>query len=118
MTPPSFLRRLLAILYDSLLLACLILFATLLFYWIAGNYFSHDPILRIVYQSYLLILSYLFFGWFWTHGGADPGYARLATASTAADRSPADYLETGAGPLPGRDPVMAGSRPWFPLGAY
>ena len=73
MTPSSFLRRLLAILYDSLLLACVILFATLLFYWIAGNNFSRDPILRIVYQSYLLILSYLFFGWFWTHGGQTLG---------------------------------------------
>ncbi len=73
MATPSFLRRLLAILYDSLLLACVILVATLLFYWVAGDNFSHDPILRIVYQSYLLILSYLFFGWFWTHGGQTLG---------------------------------------------
>ncbi len=67
----GFFRRLAALLYDLLLLVALLFFATaLLLPFNAGEAFTRD---QIFYPIYLLVVSFLFYGWFWTHGGQTLG---------------------------------------------
>ena len=66
----SLIRRLAAILYDSLLLLSLLLIATILA--VAANHgqrIESNPF----FSLYIYIVAYTFFGWFWTHGGQTLG---------------------------------------------
>lgn len=74
-SPPSLLRHLAVIVYDLLLLASVLLFAAAIAVGInalvtggqaitAGNPF---------FFIYLIAVSFLFYGWFWTHGGQTLG---------------------------------------------
>ena len=70
-TSPGFLRRAGAMLYDTLLLAGVLFFATA-----AALPFNHGQAFKseqYFYPLYLLIISFLFLGWFWTHGGQTLG---------------------------------------------
>jgi uncharacterized RDD family membrane protein YckC len=69
--PCSLLRRLGAIVYDALLLLALLFIATIPVLIINHGHpvAAADPL----YQGYLLLVSFLFFGWFWTHGGQTLG---------------------------------------------
>ncbi len=69
---PGLARRLAAICYDALLLAGLLL--------IAGAPLPLVPEsaqklwwVRLIIQTYLLAWCFLFFGWFWVHGGQTLG---------------------------------------------
>lgn len=68
----SLLIRLMAILYDSLLLFALLMIATLPFTLITGGP-PQTPWSRLGLQLYLLLIIFLFFGWFWRHGGQTLG---------------------------------------------
>ncbi|MEN8260121.1 MAG: RDD family protein, partial [Pseudomonadota bacterium] len=69
--PPGFFRRLGAIFYDSLLLLSVLFVATaLILPFNEGEAFHSN---QHYYPLFLLILSLLFFGWFWTHGGQTLG---------------------------------------------
>ncbi|MCX7066322.1 MAG: RDD family protein [Methylococcales bacterium] len=68
---PSFLCRLVIVFYDFLLLIALLFLATaLLLPFNAGQAFTHQ---QLFYPIYLLIVSFIFYGWFWTHGGQTLG---------------------------------------------
>lgn len=68
---PGFFRRLAAIFYDSILLLALLFAATaLLLPFNSGSAFTPN---QTFYLFYLIIVSFLFFGWFWTHGGQTLG---------------------------------------------
>jgi len=68
---PGFLRRSAAMLYDFLLLLAILFVATaLLLPFNSGKAFSSG---QIAYPIYLLLVSFLFYGWFWTHGGQTLG---------------------------------------------
>lgn len=69
--PAGLLRRLGAILYDSLLLFAVLFFATALVLPLTGGQAiaPHNPF----YTSYLFFVSFFFFAWFWTHGGQTLG---------------------------------------------
>jgi uncharacterized RDD family membrane protein YckC len=68
---PGFLCRLIIIVYDFLLLIAVLFFATaLLLPFNSGVAFTHD---QLYYPIYLLLVSFLFYGWFWTHGGQTLG---------------------------------------------
>ncbi|ORU90896.1 MAG: hypothetical protein A6F71_08105 [Cycloclasticus sp. symbiont of Poecilosclerida sp. M] len=70
-TPPSFFRRLAIVLYDGLLLLALLFFATaILLPFNRGESFEPNTFL---FTLYLLVVSFLFYGWFWTHGGQTLG---------------------------------------------
>lgn len=72
MSPPSLLRRLAAIVYDTLLLVSVLFVATaLILPFNAGQAIS--SLHRGYYWLYLLTISFLFYGWFWTHGGQTLG---------------------------------------------
>ncbi|MCY4642892.1 MAG: RDD family protein [Gammaproteobacteria bacterium] len=81
----SLLRRLAAILYDFVLLATLLFLASFAVVIPLKIYPEHP--LFIVYQGYLFMLSFLFFAWFWTHGGQTLGMKSWKFKVTRVDGS-------------------------------
>jgi uncharacterized RDD family membrane protein YckC len=71
---PGFLRRLAAIVYDTMLLAALLLVAAALVTLPLemGLGYDLDPT-NPLYRIYLVLVSVAFFAWFWTHGGQTLG---------------------------------------------
>lgn len=70
--PVHLLRRLGAICYDTLLL-CAVLFVAGLPLPLIPEPLRLAPSVRYATLLYLLGISFLFFGWFWTHGGQTLG---------------------------------------------
>lgn len=71
--PPAGLpRRLMAMIYDSLLLAAILMAAALPLVLLAGGAMP-NPLARLAFQLYLGGVVFLFFGWFWVHGGQTLG---------------------------------------------
>lgn len=77
--PIGLIRRLVALIYDSLLLFGILFLATLIivapYNLITGNPLeltSSHP-LHLPYLLYLNTIAFVFFGWFWTHGGQTLG---------------------------------------------
>ena len=68
----SLLRRLMAILYDSLVIIALLMLAAIPPVMLAGGSMPNTG-LRIAFQAYLLVVMFVFFGWFWVHGGQTIG---------------------------------------------
>ena len=69
--PVSLVRHFAAILYDFLLLFAFLYFASFAVVIPFKIHPGHS--LFIVYQGYLLVLSFIFFAWCWTHGGQTLG---------------------------------------------
>jgi uncharacterized RDD family membrane protein YckC len=69
--PAGLFRRLGALVYDALLLCGIGFAATLAVLPFQGGeaFRPHDPLFSI----YLIFVGFLFFGWFWTHGGQTLG---------------------------------------------
>ena len=95
------LRRLTALIYDSVLLAGVLFAATLLVLPLRGGqaFASNDPL----YSGYLAAVTFFFFGWFWTHGGETPGMRawkiRLIAAEGGAVSWQRSALRYAAAPL-------------------
>ena len=64
-------RRLAAIFYDTLLLFALLFFASMIVVVPLGITTEHP--LYSLYVVYIYVVSFIFFGWFWTHGGQTLG---------------------------------------------
>ena len=72
LSAPSFWRRLAAQTYDFLLLIALLFLATaLLLPFTAGMAVTDQH--TLIYPIYLVVVSFFFYGWFWTHGGQTLG---------------------------------------------
>ena len=69
--PASLPRRLAALFYDSLLLLALWFIATALLLPFTGGAAMRPN--NPLFTSYLLFLSFFFYGWFWVHGGQTLG---------------------------------------------
>lgn len=68
----SLIRRLAAMGYDALLWSAVIIVSTAPVVIIAGG--AQNPWLgSSLYTLYLLLVSFVFLGWFWTHGGQTLG---------------------------------------------
>lgn len=65
------IRRLMAILYDSMLLAAILMFATLIALPFLGE--NPGPLARAGFRVYLMLVTFGFFAWFWSHGGQTLG---------------------------------------------
>jgi uncharacterized RDD family membrane protein YckC len=77
-SPPGLLRRLAAVLYDSLLLLALLMVATALFLPFTGGEAidpRRNPVIEWVYRAVLLLMTIGFFGIFWTKRGQTLGMA-------------------------------------------
>ncbi|MBQ0725262.1 MAG: RDD family protein [Cycloclasticus sp.] len=69
--PPGLIRRLAVIVYDAFLLIAVLFFATIILLpFQQGNAFEPSSWL---YSLYLLLVSFLFYAWFWTRGGQTLG---------------------------------------------
>ena len=67
----GFLRIMGAVIYDTLLLLAVLFLATAIALpFNAGEAFSTD---QYAFSAYLLAISLVFYGWFWTHGGQTLG---------------------------------------------
>ena len=72
LSAPGFWRRLAAQTYDLLLLIALLFLATaLLLPFTAGLAVTDQH--TLIYRIYLVVVSFFFYGWFWTHGGQTLG---------------------------------------------
>ena len=68
--PAGLFRRLMAMLYDLFLLLSVLLFASALALLVTrGTLDYHHPLFR----SYLFIVCFSFYAWFWIHGGQTLG---------------------------------------------
>lgn len=68
------LRRMMAVIYDLFLLIALLFIATALAMALNhGNAIEPGQALYPFYVAYLLLISFCFYGWFWTHGGQTLG---------------------------------------------
>ena len=67
-------RRLMAIMYDLFLLLAMLFIATAIaMIFNQGNAIEPGQAIYPFYIVYLLVLSFVFYGWFWTHGGQTLG---------------------------------------------
>lgn len=88
---PGFLRRLAIVVYDFLLLIAVLFLATaLLLPFNAGEAFTRE---QIFYPVYLLLVSFVFYGWFWTHGGQTLGLRAWKTKVLTFEQQPITWLQ-------------------------
>ncbi|MGD7035866.1 RDD family protein [Methylotuvimicrobium buryatense] len=90
-SPAGFFRRIAALLYDGLLLLAVLFAATavgLLFNH--GEAFASD---NLYFHAYLVLISYFFYGWFWTHGGQTLGLKAWKLKILAEDRQPITWTQ-------------------------
>ncbi|MFI3189880.1 hypothetical protein BCS42_00325 [Crenothrix sp. D3] len=88
---PSFLCRLAIVFYDLLLLIALLFLATaLLLPFNAGEAFTRE---QIFYPIYLLMVSFLFYGWFWTHGGQTLGLRAWKAKVLTINQQPISWTQ-------------------------
>jgi uncharacterized RDD family membrane protein YckC len=78
-------RRLAAMFYDTLLLFSVLLFATVVALLVTrGTLDYHNPFFR----TYLFLMCFLFYAWFWTHGGQTLGMRAWRLRVQRFDGSP------------------------------
>jgi uncharacterized RDD family membrane protein YckC len=88
---PGFLRRLTAIVYDLLLLIAVLFVATaLVLPFNAGQAFTAQ---QFFFPLYLLLVSFLFYAWFWTHGGQTLGLRAWKMKVLTQDRQPISWKQ-------------------------
>jgi uncharacterized RDD family membrane protein YckC len=91
MSEPGFLRRLAAVLYDLLLLIAVLFVATALLLPLnKGEAFTGQ---QFFYPLYLLIISFLFYAWFWTHGGQTLGLRAWKIKVLTFDLKPVSWKQ-------------------------
>ncbi|MDQ7090566.1 MAG: RDD family protein [Methylococcales bacterium] len=87
-TGVGFFRRFGAIIYDSfLLLAVLFLAATSLLPFNAGEAVTS----KIINTPYYLLVSFIFYGWFWTHRGQTAGLRTWKIRLKTLDGTPVTW---------------------------
>lgn len=89
---PSLLRRLGAVLYDTLLLAALLMLASFLYVPLVDQALA-PPFNRALYQLYLLAISLAYFCWFWVHGGQTLGLRTWRLRLMARDGGAVTWMQ-------------------------
>ncbi len=86
MRSPGFFRHLAIITYDALLLLALLFLATAIALpFNQGEAFTAS---QYIFPLYLLAISFLFYGWFWTHGGQTLGMKTWKVRIQTFDKQP------------------------------
>ncbi|MGH8454141.1 MAG: RDD family protein [Nevskiales bacterium] len=83
------LPRLAAALYDGLLIVALQFIATALINPLMS--LDHVPVGAHWFQGYLLLVSFLFYAWFWTHGGQTLGMRAWRLRVVTVDGQPISW---------------------------
>lgn len=86
-SPPGLLRRLAALLYDSLLVTALLMLATVPYVMLASDATASHWV-RVLFQTYLLAVMLAFFSWFWLHGGQTLGMRAWRLRVVSRDGAP------------------------------
>ena len=71
-THPSLFRRLAAIIYDSILLVAIVMICFIPVP-ILSESFRQSVAGKLLLQVYILLILFVFYGWFWTHRGQTLG---------------------------------------------
>jgi uncharacterized RDD family membrane protein YckC len=96
-SPPGLLRRLAAVLYDSLLITAILMVATAMFLPITGGEAidpDRNPVLEWIYRAVLLLLIVGFYGVFWTRRGQTLGMASWRLRVEREDGGPFGWGDT------------------------
>lgn len=88
--PVHLLRRLGAVCYDSLLLLA-VLFAAGLPLPLIPEALRSEPWVRYTTFACMLLVSFVFFGWFWTHGGQTLGMRAWRIRVVTANSEPLSW---------------------------
>jgi uncharacterized RDD family membrane protein YckC len=89
---PGFFRRLAAQIYDFLLLIALLFIATaLLLPFTSGEAITAQQ--TFIYRIYLTLISFFFYGWFWTHGGQTLGLRAWKIKVLTLDQKPISWKQ-------------------------
>jgi uncharacterized RDD family membrane protein YckC len=64
---PGFWRRVLSMVYESLILTAVLFIASFIFHLVFRD--TSSILFRPAFQLYLLLIAGVYFTWFWTHGG-------------------------------------------------
>ena len=92
LSSPGFLRRLAAQFYDLFLLIAVLFLATaILLPFTAGEAVSTQQ--TIIYRIYLTVISFFFYGWFWTHGGQTLGMRAWKIRVLTLDQKPISWTQ-------------------------
>ena len=86
----SIARRLVSILYESLLVFAVVFFAGLLFYGAASGRLS--GLIRSLFQIYLIVILGLYFVWCWHRGGQTLPMKTWKLRLASADGGPVSVL--------------------------
>ncbi len=89
-TPAPLWRRLLAVLYDTLIIICIVFIAWQPVPLLPDDNWP-DVLSKGIRLSYLVAITFAFLGWFWTHGGQTIGMRawniKLIAADSTIERS-------------------------------
>jgi uncharacterized RDD family membrane protein YckC len=88
---PGFFRLSAVVFYDALLLLAILFFATALALPLnKGEAFTNS---NTLYPAYLLGISFLYYGWFWTHSGQTPGLKTWKLRALDFDQHPITWKQ-------------------------
>ena len=95
-TPPGLVRRMAVGLYDLIMFLAICMVATLLLVALDSGkdlqaFYADHPIVKLAYQTGLMLLGYAFFGGFWIHGGQTIGMRAWGLQVTCMDGSKLDW---------------------------
>lgn len=90
MISPGFFRHMAVVIYDALLLLATLFLATaLVLPFNSGEAFSSS---QYFFPLYILFVSFVFYGWFWTHGGQTLGMKTWKIKIKTFDNKPITWL--------------------------
>lgn len=89
---PKLLKRLLAALYDGFLVLAVLFIATALTLPFTKGQIAAEN--NIYFSLYLLVVIYIFYGWFWTHGGQTLGMRSWKQQLIGLDGSPVNWRQS------------------------
>lgn len=92
MVYPTLFKRLLVAIYDSFLVLATIFIATALTMPFTHGNISADH--KIYMSLYLLSVIYIFYAWFWTHGGQTLGMRAWQQKLVSSDGSPVSWKQS------------------------
>jgi uncharacterized RDD family membrane protein YckC len=90
-SPPSIMRRLASMLYETLLVLAIIFIAGLIFSTVTHN--AQSPLYRLAFQAYLVVVVGIYFIGFWIHGGQTLAMKTWRLRLARADGGPVRFRQ-------------------------
>ena len=90
--PPGLLRRLGATAYDALLLFALLMMLSYPYVWLTSGK-PPGPLIKTLYQLYLLAICFFYYGGFWVRGGQTLGMRTWRLKLVRGDGGPVTWID-------------------------